>query len=492
MTTYYVSPNGSDSNNGLGPDASHASNKPFLTIGKILGASGVGAAGDIVYLAPGVYREVVTVSITSPASELQILGDPANAQGFKTSGGVLVDPGYVRWTGYTTNDTTAPSANSPLNLNGRDNLTFQDILFVQSAARTVDATTATSQGITFRRCVFLPGSATSNRAIEITGAGDTALNWTIDSCIVMITNAAGSFFISSGAGTADYDLNVQIKNTLFLGGSIVAIRAQGAASSKPGGIDVAHCTFICLSGIQLITGFSTSIPNTVYNCYFYTTGTALTGVALGDIVEDYNVIFATSARSTVNTGANSTSDGSRSNLIEVGQAALWGFQPRPYGTPMIGSPLLGFGGQSVGITTDFLNRPRPAGGPIVASAGALERHDSWGRETTTVRTGSNAISCTGPGDQDFQLAVDATTTTVTVYMRYDGTHAATNKPQMKVVNGSECGVNDATATMTLAADNWEQLSLSFTPTRAGIVTIRLVSRSASASGKAFADDFAVS
>ena len=44
MTTYYVSPNGSDSNNGLGPDASHASNKPFLTIGKILGASGVGAA----------------------------------------------------------------------------------------------------------------------------------------------------------------------------------------------------------------------------------------------------------------------------------------------------------------------------------------------------------------------------------------------------------------------------------------------------------------
>lgn len=52
MTTYYVSPNGSDSNNGLGPDASHASNKPFLTIGKILGASGVGVA-YLVPLAPG-------------------------------------------------------------------------------------------------------------------------------------------------------------------------------------------------------------------------------------------------------------------------------------------------------------------------------------------------------------------------------------------------------------------------------------------------------
>jgi hypothetical protein len=48
MATYYVSNSGgSDSNNGLGPDASDATNKPWLTIGKALGASGI-SSGDTV------------------------------------------------------------------------------------------------------------------------------------------------------------------------------------------------------------------------------------------------------------------------------------------------------------------------------------------------------------------------------------------------------------------------------------------------------------
>lgn len=88
MSTYYIdSTNGSDSNNGLGPDASHASNKPFLTIGKLIAASGVFVNGDIAYIAPGYYRETITVGITSLTSEGQIIGDSANSKGFKTSGG---------------------------------------------------------------------------------------------------------------------------------------------------------------------------------------------------------------------------------------------------------------------------------------------------------------------------------------------------------------------------------------------------------------------
>ena len=36
MTTYYADfVNGNDANNGLGPDASHANNKPWKTIGKL-------------------------------------------------------------------------------------------------------------------------------------------------------------------------------------------------------------------------------------------------------------------------------------------------------------------------------------------------------------------------------------------------------------------------------------------------------------------------
>jgi hypothetical protein len=76
MTTYYVDPvNGLDANNGLGPDASAVSNKPWKTLAKLLGAAGF-ASGDTAYLAPGTYREVVTVAMTSATVTTSILAIP--------------------------------------------------------------------------------------------------------------------------------------------------------------------------------------------------------------------------------------------------------------------------------------------------------------------------------------------------------------------------------------------------------------------------------
>jgi hypothetical protein len=141
-------------------------------------------------------------------------------------------------------------------------------------------------------------------------------------------------------------------------------------------------------------------------------------------------------------------------------------------------------------TDDITGRNRPEGGSSTSNAiGAYERHDTAVQETTTVRTGTNAINITGPGSHEFQVPVNAVSTTLSIYGRYDTTHATTNKPQMMVVNGGQSGVSDATATMTAGVDTWEQLSLTFTPTAKGFVTVRLISRSAGAAGKAFFDDF---
>lgn len=148
--------------------------------------------------------------------------------------------------------------------------------------------------------------------------------------------------------------------------------------------------------------------------------------------------------------------------------------------------------QAASATTyDVRNTPRPSGTASAnKTAGAFERGNTWSQETSTVRTGSNALSVTGPGYQDFDLAVAASQTTVTVYVRYDSTYAGT-LPQMKVLLGTEVGVADATATAVGSANTWEQLTLTFTPNRAGRVTIRLVSSDTNGSGRAFADDFAV-
>ena len=505
MTTYYVSPNGSDSNNGLGPDASHATNKPWKTIGKALGASGI-SSGDTVYLAPGTYREVVSCALTNPTAETKIYGDPANAQGFKTSGGVLVTGGDVILSAYTTNDTTAPSASVLLNINGKDFLTFQDITFVGGTnTYVVDAiTTTTSDHLTFRRCVWLPAGAINVRAVGYAGQVDTNAAVLFDSCIFAVNSSDTiTRFSLPTSAVADYDCGITFQNCLWVGGTNASygiyVAATGANSSKPGGMIVKNCTFFGGMGRCLYTADanqSTAIPIQVRSCYLNHSGGsgALQATTLGQIIEDYNLILSGTPRTNVATGANSVSNGSRANMIHVGQNLFTGAAPRALFSPMAGSPLLGFGTDGTySTTTDAWGRPRPAGGNSTSNAvGYLERHDTGAQETSTVRTGSNALVILGPGDHDFQLPVDAQSTTVAVYARYDSTHAATNKPQMSVVNGEECGVSTATATMTAAADTWEQISLTFTPARQGIVTIRLISRSAAANGHAYFDDFAVS
>lgn len=493
MTTYYVDfTNGNDANNGLGPDASHATNKPWKTIGKALGAAGI-ASGDTVYLAPGTYRETVTVAMASAVAETLISGDPANAQGFKTAAGVRVAAGDVIWTAYTTNDTTAPAA-TLLNLAGRDFLTFENIIFV-GGTNCIVATATNSVNITLRQCTLLPGAVGPTTAlVNYTGLADVASNWTIDRCIFAGSGSQGIQIILPTSGVADYDSNFLIRNCVFIGLFTTAINAtsSGALANKGGGVDVLNCTIwgAPTSGVATPSAnMSTSIPCTVYNSIIIA-GTALNANTSGQIVEDYNRLWATTARTNVSAGANSIATNAHALLVEVGQAVLMGRSIRPFLTPTSGSPLLGFGNQAGAPSVDLLNRPRPAGGGSTAYAvGAYERHETAAQETGTVRTGANAINITGPGDHQFDVTVDAVLTTIAIYARYDTNHGAGNKPQMSVVNGTECGVVDATATMTAAVDTWEQISLSFTPARAGIVTVRLISRAAAGNGKAFFDDF---
>jgi hypothetical protein len=54
VTTYFISPSGNDSNNRLGADASHATNKPWLTLEKGMNTGSPVLPGDTIYIAPRV------------------------------------------------------------------------------------------------------------------------------------------------------------------------------------------------------------------------------------------------------------------------------------------------------------------------------------------------------------------------------------------------------------------------------------------------------
>lgn len=503
MATYYVSPSGNDANNGLSADASHASNKPWLTIAKALGAAGI-ASGDTVYLGPGTYREVVSVAMTSATGETSVLGDPNNAQSFKDGSGVLLDVAPVRWTAYTTNDTTAPSTTANLTLAGRDFLTFKFIEFVGGGNTTtgtlVRADTNTSTNIKFVRCTFISGTGTVG-AFNITNAANTALHWLFDSCSFLNTKNNNHIIITLTTHTSDYDSDFIIQNCLFIGGSnAVNITNSNSGGGSGGGVLVYNCTLLAqgVGGVRVSsTGAAQTFPCKTENCVIVgplSTGGVTTGTGgAAQHTENRNYILGAVARVTVSAGANSISDGSYAPLFEIGQWMVRETIIKPLFSPLAGSPILGFGNTAAAPAIDILQRPRPSGGGSTSNAaGCFERHDFGAREASTVDASTYALKLTGPGDHDFLIPVDAAATVITVRVRYDTNHAATNKPQAILLARAEIGVSTETKTAAAAVDTWETLTFSsFTPSAKGWVVIRLVSRSAAGNGIAYFDTVTV-
>jgi len=461
----------------------------WLTIGKALGAAGI-ASGDTLYIAPGTYRESVTVNMTTATVETLVIGD---YDGSHTSAA----PGPIIWTGFTTDDTTAAVAAACLILNGRDFLTFRNIWFIGGNALPgcVNAQTTHSSDIKFTDCAMTTGMSQTAQII-VTAAAGSALNWTISRCFIqgMAANAAeGAIRINATRHSADYDMAVVIENCVVIGASQgLRVTSAGAGAGFGGGVTVRNCRFQSQIGIVAATAsLSTTYPIVVSNCVLLDSS-GLDANTLGQITEDYNIIVATTARTNVTAGANS-----KANLYDVsahvGQEYVWGGQLRPFGTPKAGSPVLGFGDDGTAPATDLVNRARPEGGAsVLKAAGALERHDTAVKETGTTDAGSVGWAIVGPGSQRIFVAVNAASTVITVRARYDTTHDVTNKPQAILRANGEIGVSTETKTMTSAADTWETLTFStFTPTAKGVVMIDLISRAAAGSGKAFFDTISV-
>ena len=358
----------------------------------------------------------------------------------------------------------------------------------------MNAATTNSTNITFRDCVLIATSPTNNASTYV-GLADVAANWTFDRCYFAGVSSGNVLNLTFPTSTvADYDVNFLIQNCICLSGGNAFIGAftSGANSFKPGGIDVFNCTIIAYVGLTCNgANHSITIPSTIYNSFILSCGSlALAAGASGQVLEDFNRIVAPTPRTNITAGASSVSNTSHAPLYEIGYEMISGRQLRPFGMPMVGSPLLGRATAAIQPPVDILSRPKPAGGlSTLYGWGAYERHDTAARETSTLYGTTSSIVITGPGDQDFAIPVDATLTTLSVFCIYDANHGTLNKPQMKVVNGEEVGVSEAAITMSLGSNQWELLTLTFTPTAKGIVTVRFISRSLSGSGKAFFDEF---
>lgn len=410
MATYYIRKTGSDANAGTSAGAA------WLTLGKLLGATGF-ASGDTAYVGAGVYRAVITVNMSNPVADTKVIGD--------VTGQFTGDAGEVQLTGYLTGDIGSPSATSLLNLNGRNFLTFQDLVMVSNAA-TINAGTPTSSNINLIRCNIQTTSVSNVVVINITPAANVALNWVIDSCVIMGGIGSPLTITPVRPAGADFDLNFIIKNSFInfpTSGTWLGLAAPtGANTFNPGGVRVYNCTILS-SGTIRITGanWSTSIPATQYNCFHYGAGGAVVAGAAGQIVEDYNIYMTGgSPRTNVTAGAHSISDGSYAPLFFVGsEYSSVGANLMPFAMPKPGSPLSGFGNQAATVTIDMLGITRPAGFVKLATGTAT----SGAAKTITLSTatygtnsfaGSSIKIISGTGSGQTKSIASNTATVITV------------------------------------------------------------------------------
>jgi hypothetical protein len=496
VATYYIDfTNGLDTNNGLGPDASHATNKPWKTLGKATNTGATVAPGDTVYVAPGTYYSTLMTpiaGIASSASPTSFRGDPTNAQGFKTSGGVRVAPGLVWLTTRTAvegMDSPIASTNSLIvgATNGTNGLKWYDFVMEVDLARSlVTVNLAANADWSFTQCRLIALSAVAAAATSIPTA---ARNMTFTACTMVVGQIFG-FASTVAAATADANLAITVDACFILGRLTISTFQLGtSAGNKAGGIQFRGCTILGAGGTTALTTVasvvSTVTPLRVAGCLWVTSQSINAGT-LGHVVDDgYNRFI------TYNANTNFTQAGT--SFRGTAAALLWP-DVFAWGLEMAG-PMLGWGPGAVdaqrysawsSTAVDFRNRtPRPWGPG--ASIGYVE-YGQQVRDTTSAVTGGGAdsLKITGGGEVSLFVAVDPSATTLSVVTK-STTYGGTNYPQLIVVANPEIGLAaDITATATSATE--QTLTAGpFTPTVEGVVEVRLVSRSTSVTSASYFD-----
>lgn len=458
MATYYIDPtNGNDADDGL----SWAN--AFLTLN---GAEDEPvAAGDLVWVGPGVYRELLTVDISGAGgSEIVYVGD---VTGEHTDG----VGGIVRVTGSDNDQTSA--RNNIVVANDKDYRIFRGFWFDMATQEATDATGGCHHW-TVEDCAF---SCNATHVIYCDGAGQS--DWNILRC-VFLSGVVDRYDIlfQDDAGAANAGHLVQ--NCVHIGFG----RAIG--SIEVGGLTVRNTFFRAKQyGVRI----ATALPGgytvvTVENCILANCTVALRSVNLGELVENFNTLFQnTTARTNVAVGGNSETYPPLilPPLLHSGASQVSGFQfPWWFGELSEWSPVRAITGNNE-PSVDLYGIARPATASK-NSWGAVQFHDME-IETGTVQAGTYSRALHDAGSVLVRrVPVTGAEITVTLYMRFEADYEPdpASLPWMVI---KQPGQADRTTVMTVAANNWEQLTDTFTPASPpGFIEVWAESRNTAGAG----------
>lgn len=497
MATYFVRKTGLDSNDGLTKGAA------FLTIDK---AANTVAAADTVHVGAGVYREVVVMDTAGTSGN--IISYIADVTGANTD-----DPGLVIISAYA-NELSTAARTTCLDLDHKEFLTWQGFVFTGGTTGVVVDFTAAGniayEEVTFEDCVFISGHVASDQGVDLnlnTGATPTTAGLTFRRCIF---NGGGIVIHSDENASAEVDCKMVIESSIFYGAGSTSNNLMGlwwdintTSTFHVGGVAITNCLYMGRPKAMQVDNPTPSSPTNVIdvrNCTFHYCGTGLSKATTDDgfLTSDYNTFLGVlTPFLNVTAGGNDRSSNTDPGLFGgFGDLPLYrflGWSPyRPWEPIRLQDDayihgVIGDANTADAPAFDLYNEARPMYG-IVDDRGAVEGRARPEQETTTVRTGSNAVRFEGAGWHDFLIPVLNQSTTVSIFGRFDSNYTG-SKPILEVLNID--GVADQSDIMTGAANTWEEVTATFTPTADGVCRVRVRSQDTSATGEAFFDDLTV-
>jgi len=111
------------------------------------------------------------------------------------------------------------------------------------------------------------------------------------------------------------------------------------------------------------------------------------------------------------------------------------------------------------------------------------------QEKTTTRTGSNAFGFDGDGVWTWEVPANGgTEIKITAYVQYNSNYGSATKPKITLSNK---GLNESAQATALAEDDWEQLTVSGTPSGKGVLFLKVEGFSTAVGAKYFVDDIQI-
>jgi len=364
MATYYVSTStGNNGNNGTSPST------PWATLTYALAGGTAVTSGDTIYVAPGVYRENVVVSITSPTANTKIIGS--------TDGSLFtsVPVGYVRITSASSDN--GSFSGQTLTGTSKNYIWLENLLFEGSVQL------LTSANMTVTNCSFYG-------PLYITAPSGLASNATITKCIFVyqgVPAGQGMSLRIDGTGTVVASGNV-IKSCLIhhYGGGSTAAMVYFAGST---GTLLYNCSFFGSSqrGIWTTSANVAEIYNSLFCGYFSIA--ALGANSSGQLVSNYNrFIVSGTVASNAAVGANSITS-SASIGVDFGSAYQFGLPAlQPMGS-FASSPNTAVGTVTGALAVDTFNTAwsgatPDAGGATYAPIGSTSFYIPTERNASTI------------------------------------------------------------------------------------------------------------